>query len=41
MILRSMKIFEITGIDVTETPIPTMIASESMFPFGPEYGAKL
>src|SRR5438093_12974616 len=41
MILISMKIFEITGIEVIETPMPTMMARESVFPFGPEYGVKL
>ena len=35
MIPRSMKIFEITGIEVMATAMPMMIVSELRFPLGP------
>src|SRR2546428_12546891 len=40
MILRSRKIFEITGIDVTATAIPMIIDSESGLLLGPAYELK-
>lgn len=36
MILRSMKILDITGIEVTATAIPIIMANDSGLPLGPE-----